>query len=179
MILYLIMNACAISTHTPVRVWHDTNGKLIDDITISTHTPVRVWHHPHLNFEHIYKFQLTHPWGCDNSPVKNKDLWKISTHTPVRVWHVPECSVLNDNCISTHTPVRVWRQEMAITSNILGFQLTHPWGCDIRPFNKQSCGEYFNSHTREGVTGEIFFTSSVLKFQLTHPWGCDIFLMLT
>ena len=34
-------------------------------LAISTHTPVRVWHrHPWL-YPCTFGFQLTHPWGCD------------------------------------------------------------------------------------------------------------------
>ena len=54
------------------------------------------------------------------------------------------------------------------------FQLTHPWGCDKLNWLYAWHVAYFNSHTREGVTGGI---CNILDwkqgFQLTHPWGCD------
>ena len=76
-----------ISTHTPVRMWllYDKYGSIKS--IISTHTPVRVWPlyrkltDGTLNFNShtregvtlslmlwicTKKFQLTHPWGCDN-----------------------------------------------------------------------------------------------------------------
>ena len=54
--------------------------------------------------------------------------------------------------ISTHTPVRVW-----------------PFCYPAIP-----CTTYFNSHTREGVTGSAVFVLKMFPFQLTHPWGCDV-----
>ena len=120
------------------------------------------------------RFQLTHPWGCDEYHIPRTRDNYISTHTPVRVWHKPHLYITVFD-ISTHTPVRVW------------------------PDILQTCnGEdgHFNSHTREGVT---LWKKSVLvmpqisthtpvrvwlyahmqekpreRFQLTHPWGCDM-----
>ena len=108
---FLIIHAnelFSISTHTPVRVWHNRIIVTIERISISTHTPVRVWliflrysyRIYHFNshtregvtvgrctFRLISRFQLTHPWGCDQL---RSVAWalprQISTHTPVRVW---------------------------------------------------------------------------------------------
>ena len=54
--------------------------------------------------------------------------------------------------ISTHTPVRVWPNNAVKSLHFIGFQLTHPWGCDC-VFWRTFCGGFW--------------------FQLTHPWGCD------
>ena len=119
------------------------------------------------------RFQLTHPWGCDEYHIPRTRDNYISTHTPVRVWHKPHLYITVFD-ISTHTPVRVW------------------------PDILQTCnGEdgHFNSHTREGVTqAEMRWDNEVristhtpvrvwlwrysgnwpmIQFQLTHPWGCD------
>ena len=92
-----------ISTHTPVRVWlcDHMAYNIIKDI--STHTPVRVWlrrsalGYGHLNFNshtregvtlfHLssvlkQKFQLTHPWGCDNGTKTARKAYKnFNSHT--------------------------------------------------------------------------------------------------
>ena len=120
-----------ISTHTPVRVWHVNVGDKTLPFRISTHTPVRVWlkgviqmayskinfnshtregvtHANHLQNHRNNKFQLTHPWGCDQvNPF-----------------------IFYDMKISTHTPVRVWLQDFGLHLLVILFQLTHPWGCD-------------------------------------------------
>ena len=140
---------------------------------------------------------------------------EISTHTPVRVWrsalrfhqgqgdfnsHTREgvtsgfTLAVNAGMISTHTPVRVWRQSQMPVLWKEKFQLTHPWGCDVRQckcYNTQVISthtpvrvwryflhlythkQHFNSHTREGVTISKPFCRWTLTFQLTHPWGCD------
>ena len=160
-------------------------------------------------------FQLTHPWGCDylcrwlfhivgistHTPVRVwHDLYPIfpcafiSTHTPVRVWRQAVRDEINDLEISTHTPVRVWPTGGYAMTNSWGFQLTHPWGCDLRwlcgikgywisthtPVRvwlpqacKPICTWNFNSHTREGVTYPNLLNLLTNGFQLTHPWGCD------
>ena len=99
---------------------------------ISTHTPVRVWRFTLYSLICLaVKFQLTHPWGCDNEQIQNYDTL---------------------NQISTHTPVRVWLFLYSQTMKQCKFQLTHPWGCDLPWQNHIPDILYFNSHTREGVT---------------------------
>ena len=121
-----------ISTHTPVRVWHNGSFGCYRYITISTHTPVRVWQEKSRNISEGNTFQLTHPWGCDVMITKsNTHFFLISTHTPVRVWLDSGTRLVPWAKISTHTPVRVW----LLSRNFLRQVLL-----------------YFNSHTREGVT---------------------------
>ena len=78
---------------------------------------------------------------------------KISTHTPVRVWLFGVAPAEFSPEISTHTPVRVWHLYSQYVYNVIG---------------------NFNSHTREGVTGnQLIYLLIICRFQLTHPWGCD------
>ena len=99
---------------------------------ISTHTPVRVW-----QAEKVLEMH-----------------GKISTHTPVRVWQRRTAARNARHTISTHTPVRVWLSDSdhggwpildfnshtreGVTTctpcyiRNFKFQLTHPWGCDVR-----------------------------------------------
>ena len=145
-------NWLKISTHTPVRVWLFAKNSL-SEVNISTHTPVRVWlERSKAGTENLRRFQLTHPWGCDQGAVKQERIAAISTHTPVRVWrntrtgiwstydfnsHTREGVTLHPNIlykykyISTHTPVRVWLIIWKYLAVNIVFQLTHPWGCDM------------------------------------------------
>ena len=118
-----------ISTHTPVRVWRTVYIKSLDDADFNSHTREGVTI-PLVNGFQTLRFQLTHPWGCDEKVSRYITKYiSISTHTPVRVWHrpTPPCRHSNDfnshtregvtlflstglnvKIISTHTPVRVW-----------------------------------------------------------------------
>ena len=119
-----------ISTHTPVRVWLKILQLHPKQPWISTHTPVRVW----LDWDsEIYVV-------CD-----------FNSHTREGVTSWLTVSVLT-MMISTHTPVRVWLFRNIHSCGAFGFQLTHPWGCDmiLEPLGNLNCN--FNSHTREGVT---------------------------
>ena len=85
--LLLIGAWYAISTHTPVRVWHqmqiqkpkvyDFNSHTREGVTISCKRKINSG-----------KFQLTHPWGCDIMQKVKGHSGEISTHTPVRVWRL-------------------------------------------------------------------------------------------
>ncbi len=185
-----------ISTHTPVRVWlclldpynlkyahfnsHTREGVTVNlcnikiKFAISTHTPVRVWLTGIKKAVGTYKFQLTHPWGCDVSADAGITAsWNfnshtregvtclspfifsrlvISTHTPVRVWQDQNYYSYYHCAISTHTPVRVWRIRQKKRNRTTKFQLTHPWGCDLSTLWPLQAIYHFNSHTREGVT---------------------------
>ena len=103
--------------------------KSLDDADFNSHTREGVTI-PLVNGFQTLRFQLTHPWGCDEKVSRYITKYiSISTHTPVRVWHrpTPPCRHSNDfnshtregvtlflstglnvKIISTHTPVRVW-----------------------------------------------------------------------
>ena len=121
---YLYHQKPGISTHTPVRVWQ-IRGKRTERGKISTHTPVRVWRVT----DYIVKEDVA-----------------ISTHTPVRVWlhYIPSHGLPS---ISTHTPVRVWLVGILNHSFLLVFQLTHPWGCDLRSMGTQQHEPTISTHT--------------------------------
>ena len=119
---------------------------------ISTHTPVRVWLAVHDLFNKLWRFQLTHPWGCDLTFVKGVVEQFISTHTPVRVWRRRDgwtTSLSPD--FNSHTREGV-TYDVPMERESSEFQLTHPWGCDRCPAWICRSLQYFNSHTREGVT---------------------------
>ena len=56
---------------------------------------------------------------------------------------------------NSHTREGVTISPAAATLRIVGFQLTHPWGCDFFRIVKGQHQNNFNSHTREGVTSNI------------------------
>ena len=118
------------------------------------------------------KFQLTHPWGCDDIVhIHRVSVSQISTHTPVRVW--PIWTVTFDLCpISTHTPVRVWQSFFEIPRAWSNFN-SHTREGVTGLSNVFDVAGNFNSHTREGVTITCKCVNLSLLFQLTHPWGCD------
>ena len=53
-----------ISTHTPVRVWHVPIEAFAHFFDFNSHTREGVTVLPR-NVISLWKFQLTHPWGCD------------------------------------------------------------------------------------------------------------------
>ena len=120
-----------------------------------------------------WRFQLTHPWGCDKSNTEIRYLVKyFNSHTREGVTLLPDVHS-TVAFISTHTPVRVWPECLSFPPQVKIFQLTHPWGCDRRLYlclfllfisthtpvrvwlkggKRGTAYLYFNSHTREGVT---------------------------
>ena len=120
----------------------------------------------------------------------------ISTHTPVRVWlkglrfypspicdfnsHTREGVTLQRHNhhqkyqISTHTPVRVWPKSLHSCWLLAKFQLTHPWGCDQVDCSLTAAAEYFNSHTREGVTTIIASNCAECNFNSHTREGVTI-----
>ena len=75
-----------ISTHTPVRVWLTLADiwEILYDFNSHTREGVTAYL---LFFALFARFQLTHPWGCDDDTLSYYECLCISTHTPVRVWH--------------------------------------------------------------------------------------------
>ena len=80
---------------------------------------------------HVIRFQLTHPWGCDGAEMAPQT--KISVFQLTHPWGCDgrTCLQLNKIDISTHTPVRVWQWRLWCNWLYCSFQLTHPWGCDL------------------------------------------------
>ena len=188
----------AISTHTPVRVWRRIVD-IIEPLRISTHTPVRVWprrgylHQQQSSYFNSHtregvtivclwktlgsKFQLTHPWGCDALSFGKVELFlDISTHTPVRVWHHQTNTPNGHPDFNSHTREGVTNIYCKSFKKTQGFQLTHPWGCDV-----MKCplflAAWISTHTPVRVWhSALVCTAIICTFQLTHPWGCDLFL---
>ena len=140
---------------------------------ISTHTPVRVWHKIIYFYFIFWKFQLTHPWGCDKMVYSHWCGVVISTHTPVRVWPLITFNTVNSLHFNSHTREGV-TVNIACLAVFKRFQLTHPWGCDLFHLDEYCPSVHFNSHTREGVTVDWLGFACWFLFQLTHPWGCDL-----
>ena len=183
-----------ISTHTPVRVWRQQVLQTVALNGISTHTPVRVWRWYTVLLWMPLQFQLTHPWGCDNTinQCANKCVY-FNSHTREGVTSL-ECCIYG---ISQFQLTHPWGCDHAgsIWHRVYQFQLTHPWGCDNEFLSVLFYPFYFNSHTREGVTYSVctvspryvisthtpvrvwrwhcLFLIVFVIFQLTHPWGCD------
>ena len=124
-------------------------------------------------------FQLTHPWGCDKSPLCNCFCRSIFQLTHPWGCDLDIIQLRISVGISTHTPVKVWPKRSATTSLSIYFNshtregVTVSLNCLIAFIN-------FNSHTREGVT-KAAQLDCILNyvFQLTHPWGCDILVSLS
>ena len=166
-------------------------------IKISTHTPVRVWLYRLQRYAHSSTFQLTHPWGCDavadTKAITSED---FNSHTREGVTKAPRekvqpgnnfnshtregvtsqsTAVADDSVISTHTPVRVWPWSCKTFMWSKEFQLTHPWGCDLRAY--EQCGSLFGFQLTHPWGCDARSTSwicVICLFQLTHPWGCDM-----
>ena len=60
-----------------------------------------------------------------------------------------------------------WNNKISIPQDIL-FQLTHPWGCDTNWGKWCKVSNYFNSHTREGVTEYCNFLWFVCCYFNSH-----------
>ena len=140
---------------------------------ISTHTPVRVWHKIIYFYFIFWKFQLTHPWGCDKMVYSHWCGVVISTHTPVRVWPLITFNTVNSLHFNSHTREGV-TVNIACLAVFKRFQLTHPWGCDVYRYN-YSIYTSISTHTpvRVWLLVVCIMRQSFI-FQLTHPWGCDI-----
>ena len=115
---------------------------------------MRVWLKILLSIRLWFKFQLTHPWGCDTgSGVFQRVKYTISTHTPVRVWLFGNHFCYKRSCKFQLT--HPWGCDLLLSigrSRSGRFQLTHPWGCDNFLWFVCCWVWNFNSHTREGVT---------------------------
>ena len=120
---------------------------------------------------------------------------RISTHTPVRVWPMELPWIFQQERFQLTHPWGCDFVNTIYTITVHLFQLTHPWGCDYYSHLRGFLHWYFNSHTREGVTGQVILLSGKRgdfnshtregvtattgicalsrTFQLTHPWGCD------
>ena len=207
-----------ISTHTPVRVWlclldpynlkyahfnsHTREGVTVNlcnikiKFAISTHTPVRVWLTGIKKAVGTYKFQLTHPWGCDVSADAGITAsWNfnshtregvtclspfifsrlvISTHTPVRVWQDQNYYSYYHCAISTHTPVRVWQDQNYYSYYHCAISTHTP----VRVWHIHNVvitlTHTISTHTPVRVwLIHLVTVAGDISFQLTHPWGCD------
>ena len=121
-----------ISTHTPVRVWLGKTTLCNKISDFNSHTREGVTRYQKYCRGKSCKFQLTHPWGCDQTRIlMQKDSLYFNSHTREGVTETANDEQFK-KFISTHTPVRVWRLYLLQFINIYGFQLTHPWGCDVQ-----------------------------------------------
>ena len=91
----------------------------------------------------------------------------------MRVWRPQWKFGFTTAIVSTHTPVRVWQSWWGLWRWGRRFQLTHPWGCDVRNFIT-----HFSSMVSTHTPVRVWLADStawvkLTLFQLTHPWGCD------
>ena len=166
----------------------------ITDILVSIHAPVRVRRgycvgiSPELRFNSrtregatffncffnsFFKFQFTHPWGCDG--ISTTDTSQILSFQFTHPWG---CDALGDEDktateVSIHAPVRV--RPFAFFNQIIQncFNSRTREGATNFGKNSPAVGS-FNSRTREGATITTSFKPLDNEFQFTHPWGCDI-----
>ena len=87
------------------------------------------------------------PVNISPSPVRSQ----VSIHAPVRM-RLRDAAAVRHQHVSIHAPVRMRLSSLLSPVISMGFQFTHPWGCD-------SVG-----------TTKIY---APIQFQFTHPWGCD------
>ncbi len=141
---------------------------------VSIHAPVWVRRVVPRLEQIAYRFQFTHPCGCDPSKAP-KSCWSL---------------------VSIHAPVWVRLFYSWEVSLPLMFQFTHPCGCDRPASSVRFPGAGFNSRTRVGATHarrlydirpgvsihapvwvrQQFADSDCEEalFQFTHPCGCDL-----
>ena len=151
-------------------------GPLFHVITVndvSIHAPVWVRPFDENNLTLYFKFQFTHPCGCD-----------VLSGLPL-----PRQKGFNSR---TRVGATATGRACAIVS---AFQFTHPCGCDLANHLKFMHPAGFNSRTRVGATFFVhryYLTPAVSihapvwvrrftkiqsttkqQFQFTHPCGCD------
>ena len=120
-------------------------------LKISTHTPVRVWQFSVFWSLEYHNFNSHTREGVTVMRSLSFFLRNFNSHTREGVTH-HYTDTFRHNVISTHTPVRVWHKSFRHRICVSLFQLTHPWGCDSAWRIPLPGQDYFNSHTREGVT---------------------------
>ena len=123
-------------------------------------------------------------------------LYRIGFNSRTRVGATPvPVILLISGLVSIHAPVWVRRICFRGCPLVLGFQFTHPCGCDFIPYGPGKSTGGFNSRTRVGATGgdcpgdvgadvsihapvwvrlsPCYGISPIYGFQFTHPCGCD------
>ena len=101
------------------------------DFYVSIHAPVWVRHPYRFSRDSLFRFQFTHPCGCDSLPFAPDDYFR-GFNSRTRVGATVPRKLRNQNHrVSIHAPVWV-RPHTSGSGNIWGgFQFTHPCGCDI------------------------------------------------
>ena len=174
--LYRKYSDGTISTHTPVRVWL----RFLEETSITSYFNSHTREGVTKIFTHIdkmsLKFQLTHPWGCDQLlPLPQLLPKDFNSHTREGVTFLHH-RTYQMHPINFNSHTREGVTEPCLIGKVIEykFQLTHPWGCDDVDANRMFiceisthtpvrvwpwrrswaayCPRHFNSHTREGVT---------------------------
>ena len=175
-----------------MRVWPCDVWSAVPFI-ISTHTPVRVWLAQHHAVIVPDDFNSHTREGVTKRSVECVYTFYFNSHTREGV--TKSLCLMNITArISTHTPVRVWPKNRRNVIYGTWFQLTHPWGCDIKSGAERKRisisthtpvrvwpGNVIDSviltiSTHTPVRVWLSYLSGIIctaKFQLTHPWGCD------
>ena len=141
-----------VSIHAPVWVRLFFPCFFSSCLIVSIHAPVWVRLTLLVPSKTTWKFQFTHPCGCDRYNAGIRDQ-KQRFNSRTRVGATLNSTYVEyDLPVSIHAPVwvRLWRY--IHQQDHAQFQFTHPCGCDLPLFR-----------SLPGITW----------FQFTHPCGCD------
>ena len=122
-------------------------------LLVSIHAPVWVRLYDVYIVIGLLEFQFTHPCGCDGKcPASSYYLFSFNSRTRVGATSKVAQPVVDEN-VSIHAPVWVRPWCRPHYSVFIGFQFTHPCGCDSSSCLSYSClASRFNSRTRVGAT---------------------------
>ena len=118
-------------------------------------------------------FQFTHPCGCDTFDlILSQAETGFNSRTRVGATLV-SCPIATMRPVSIHAPV--WVRHLLQESNrdTVGFQFTHPCGCD-KTFGLSGKLRRVSIHAPVWVRLlSINAATGHMPFQFTHPCGCD------
>ena len=147
-------------------------GPLFHVITVndvSIHAPVWVRPFDENNLTLYFKFQFTHPCGCDLfRPPLLSDACGFNSRTRVGATHNMYLICVSFN-VSIHAPVWVRPRLRRRQGPSCRFQFTHPCGCDGRSGLSPEGTWSFNSRTRVGATRVLFCTVSCTSVSIHAP----------
>ena len=124
----------------------------VETIMVSIHAPVWVRQIPRKLRNPHYRFQFTHPCGCDPQDQEGQSRQSgFNSRTRVGATFNSLKNLLK-NEVSIHAPVWVRLSLTEQNGRILRFQFTHPCGCDPTLKKLSISVKRFNSRTRVGAT---------------------------
>ena len=158
-----------VSIHAPVWVRRQTFSSGLLPTGFNSRTRVGATFPAVRRYGSWWKFQFTHPCGCDKChPGKWQGINSFNSRTRVGATHGRSRREPR-HCVSIHAPVWVRLDVLLTATECVKFQFTHPCGCDIlhKPLKwKSKC---FNSRTRVGATEKLHQAQEEYKVSIHAP----------